>query len=370
MRAHASISHKVESVTEGKAGMIGARPGGAGRQSRIRRGLFAGIAALIIFALPPALRAGEPLLPAGMVSVDGQLYSTLKAAFEAAHPYSKIRIAPGEWYEGGVITADGVVIEAAGAHIIGASVEGKAALVVRADNVEIHDLECSRISVPDRNGACVRLEGRNLALAHVHFHDSEEGLLTGPAPGTVAIWNSRFERLGQAGRAHGIYVGGGRLHISRSRFLAARDQGHEIKSRALENIIEDSVIASADGDDSRLIDISNGGVLVIRRCVLQEGPASVNHDLIGYGLEGMAKGAAHRIRIEDSIIINDAGRPVTFLARPKGAPTPELYGNLFVGDFRDSLRDRRLNRRENDRTAAGLPAAPVIPEPPLLDGGR
>ncbi len=334
------------------------------------QGLVAGLAPTSAAAPIRAARAASDEPPPGMVRVDGELYSTLKAAFEAARPYSRIRIAPGEWFEGGVITADGVVIEAQGAHIVGATVEGKAALVVRADNVEIHGLECSRISVPDRNGACVRLEGRNLALAGVHFHDSEEGLLTGGDPGTVAIWNSRFERLGRAGRAHGIYVGGGRLHISRSRFLASRDQGHEIKSRALENVIEDSVIASAGGDDSRLIDISNGGVLIVRRSVLQEGPASVNHDLIGYGLEGLAKGATHRIRIEDSIIISDADRPVTFLARPKGAPRPEFFGNLFAGRFRDLSDDRPLNRHADDRAAAGLPPAPTIPEPPLLRGGR
>ncbi len=332
--------------------------------------LLALLAGVLVSFVPFGARAGEDEPPPGMVRVNGDLYSTLKAAFEAAQPYARIRIAPGEWFEGGVIAADGVVVEAQGAHIVGAAVEGKAALVVRADNVEIHGLECSKISVADRNGACVRLEGRNLALAGVHFHDSEEGLLTGNDPGTVAIWNSRFERLGRAGRAHGIYVGGGRLHISRSRFLASRDQGHEIKSRALFNLIEDSVIASADGDDSRLIDVSNGGVLIIRRSVLQEGAASVNHDLIGYGLEGLAKGAEHRIRIEDSIILNDADRPVTFLARPKDAPRPELFGNLFVGRFRDVGNDAPLNRHVGHRAKAKLPPAPTIPEPPLLTGGR
>ena len=313
-----------------------------------------------------APQAAAPRTPApGEVLVDGRSFHSLKAAAEAAVPFSVIRIGPGEWLEAMVITAEGAVVEGRGAHLMRRAAEGKAAIVVKADNVEIHDLECSGIAVPDGNGACVRLEGRNLALVGVHFHDSEEGLLTGPDPGTVAIWDSRFVRLGRAGRAHGIYVGGGRLHISRSFFLAAGDQGHEIKSRAAETVIEDTVIASLDGDDSRLIDVSNGGRLVIRRSLLVEGPASVNHDLIGYGLEGLAPDRPHRIEITDCLVINDKDRPVTFLARPGGAAVRMLLsGNVFVGRFRDA-RDFPGNRLLADRAAARLPPAPELPALPL-----
>ncbi len=313
-----------------------------------------------------AAKAKTQRMPrAGEVLVDGAVFHSLKAAFEAARPFSHIRIGPGDWLEAVVVTAEGVVIEGKGAHLRGRAAEGKAAIVVKADNVEIRGIACSGIAVPDHNGACVRLEGRNLALSGVHFHDSEEGLLTGPDPGMVAIWDSRFERLGRAGRAHGIYVGGGKLHISRSFFLAARDQGHEIKSRAAETIIEDTVIASLGGGDSRLIDVSNGGRLVIRRCVLEEGTASVNSDMIGYGLEGLAANRTHRIEIIDSLVINDKDRPVTFLARPKSAVLRILViGNVFVGRFRDAI-DGRMNRLLAGRKAAGLPPAPALPELPL-----
>ncbi len=313
----------------------------------------------------PAEAEGKRQPEAGEVLVDGAVFHSLKAAFEAARPFSRIRIGPGDWLEAVVVTAEGIVIEGKGAHLRGRAAEGKAAIVVKADNVEIRGIECSGIAVADRNGACVRLEGRNLALSGVHFHDSEEGLLTGPDPGMVAIWDSRFERLGRAGRAHGIYVGGGKLHISRSFFLSARDQGHEIKSRAIETIIEDTVIASLDGVDSRLIDVANGGRLVIRRSVLAEGTASVNSDMIGYGLEGLAGDRPHRIEITDSLIVNDKDRPVTFLARPKNATLRLMViGNLFVGRFRDAIDDR-MNRLLASRKAASLPPAPELPAPPL-----
>ena len=337
----------------------------SGPARRRPRALACILAVMMALGACPGQAAEDRAPQAGEVLVDGDVFHSLKAAFEAARPFSRIRIGPGDWLEAVVVTAEGVVIEGKGAHLRGRAAEGKAAIVVRADNVEIRGIECSGIAVPDRNGACVRLEGRNLALSGVHFHDSEEGLLTGPDPGMVAIWDSRFERLGRAGRAHGIYVGGGKLHISRSFFLSARDQGHEIKSRAAETIIEDSVIASLGGADSRLIDVANGGRLVIRRSVLEEGPASVNSDMIGYGLEGMAADRSHRIEITDSLIVNDKDRPVTFLARPKGAALRLLViGNVFVGRFRDAI-DERMNRLLAGRKVAGLPPAPALPELPL-----
>ncbi len=67
------------------------------------------------------------------------------------------------------------------------------------------------IAVPDGNGACIRLEGQNLTVDHCYFHDSQQGILTGPRPGLVQISRSRFERLGHGGQAHGIYIGGGHL---------------------------------------------------------------------------------------------------------------------------------------------------------------
>ena len=74
--------------------------------------------------------------------------------------------------------------------------------------------------------------------------------------------------------------------IRRSEILSSKGQGHEVKSGGYVTLIEDSVIASMDGVDSRLIDVTQGGRLTIRRSVLEEGRASANSDMIGYALEG------------------------------------------------------------------------------------
>ena len=70
----------------------------------------------------------------------------------------------------------------------------KNTLVVMGNSVLIEGLECSGIHVPSGNGACLRLEGKDITIRKVFFHDSEEGILGGR--GLTVIEDSRFERLG------------------------------------------------------------------------------------------------------------------------------------------------------------------------------
>lgn len=228
---------------------------------------------------------------------------SLQSALNRIAPDGTVVLHAGVYREAAYVRRHGTHLRArAGAHLVGTAVGGKGALVVAANDVVIEGLACSGIAVRDRNGACVRLEGRNLTLRGVHFFDSEEGLLAGKNSGRVVIEDSRFENLGRAGRAHGIYVNGGELIVRRSVFLASKDEGHEIKSRASRTIIEDNVIASLDGLDSYLIDISNGGEAIIRRNLLQEGPASANRSSISFAMEG-DRYKDSRIAIEENVIV-------------------------------------------------------------------
>ncbi|MGH6916895.1 MAG: right-handed parallel beta-helix repeat-containing protein, partial [Geminicoccaceae bacterium] len=163
-----------------------------------------------------------------------------------------------------------------GAHLRDHAVEGKAALVVRADGVVIDGIECSGVRVRDNNGACVRIEGDDLTVRNVHFHDNQEGILSGPGGGLLLVENSLIERNGFGGQAHGVYVGPEveRFIFRNNRVLATTGAGHGLKSRAQQTIIESNLIAGLDGRDSRAIDIPNGGEVVIRGNVLQKGPNS------------------------------------------------------------------------------------------------
>lgn len=257
---------------------------------------------------------------------------SLQVALNRIAPGGVLVIHPGDYREAAYVRRDRTVIRALpGARLVGAAVGGKGALVVRANDVTIEGLACSGISVPSRNGACVRLEGHNLTLRRVHFFNSEEGVLAGHRAGSILIEDSRFEHLGRGGQAHGIYTGGGELIIRRSLFLASKGQGHEIKSRAARTVIEDSIVASLGGNDSYLIDISNGGVAEIRRSVLEQGPASVNDTAIAFGREGI-RNEGSRLTIEGNLILVD--RPRTIVVGSAG-PAAAFARNVVAGPRTD-----------------------------------
>ena len=294
---------------------------------------------------------------AGDANPPRQPVALVKTLIEGLRDGQSVTIPPGVYREAATVSANNVTISAHGVRLEHASAEGKAALVVTGNNVTIEGLECAHIRVADGNGACVRLEGRNLTLRKVIFTDSQSGLLSwNRDSGTVLIEDSRFERLG---RAHGVYIGRGQTHlvIRRSWFLSSTAEGHEIKSRGARNTIEQNVIASLDGVDSRLIDLPEGGENIIRKNVLEKGPNSSNQDLIGIGLEGQnGLHARNSTIIEDNLVIMER-RGANVLAHHRHVPAPRVERNKVVSREKVS----GTNTWHRDRQSAGLPEYPALP---------
>jgi len=305
-------------------------------------------------------------------------YESLTKALREAETGSVIIMAPGLYAEAAVVRANHVTIKAEpGARLSGAAAEGKAALVLKGEDTVIESLECSGITVPDQNGACVRLEGRNLTLRHVYFHDSEQGLLANDDTGDISIEDSRFENLGFNGRAHAMYVNQAKsLTIRNTTVLSTKGKGHGIKTRAAKTLIEHTVVASLDSQDSRLIDASVGGDVVIRDCVLEKGPRSDNVEAIGYGLEGMTW-PTNGLTIENTTFIMD--RSSSALAKSKitghmmggkvigggNASIKRFIGKIvgiaFPGKIGDNLDLDGNVQWFSDREAAGLKPFPELP---------
>ena len=182
---------------------------------------------------------------------------------------------------------------------------GKGYILSQGNNLTVENIECRYINVSDGNGACIRQEGKDLTLNHVYFHSSQEGILeTAKEIGFIKIFDSRFERLGFNGQAHGIYTNKAEVAIYQSLFVAAKSEGHAIKVRGKRLYIEASVIASLSSDDSRLIDMSNGGELIVKNSILEQGPKSTNGQMIGFGLEGI-KHVKNQIQLVGNIIYLD-----------------------------------------------------------------
>jgi len=241
-------------------------------------------------------------IPPGIILVSGMPYHSLKEAQAALRDGDVMVMAEGIYTEPLVIVKNNVEVRGSGRVVFdGASAEGKAAIITKGKDISISNIECRNIAVPDQNGACVRAEGDGLVVDHVYFHDSEQGILSGNQQ-TIKIIDSRFEHIGKLGLSHGIYIGGGELFIADSLFLAAKSEAHGIKSRAAKTMITGSVVASFSSVDSRLVDVSNGGELVIEHSVLEQGPKSANSTAIGYGLEGF-RYSENSVRLEHNVII-------------------------------------------------------------------
>ncbi|MBV1915521.1 MAG: hypothetical protein KUG72_09045 [Pseudomonadales bacterium] len=285
---------------------------------------------------------------------------SLKAASKAVRNGDVLTIGEGVYHEPLVIRANDVKVVGVGHVVIeNTAAEGKGAIITKGNNTQIKNIECRNVKVRDRNGACVRHEGSGLTLTHVYFHHSQQGLLAGGKSGHVLIEDSRFERLGLAGRAHGIYVNGGVLTLRNSMVLASKDQGHEVKSRAAVTTIENSVIASLSSGDSRLIDVPSGGVLTIKNSVLQKGVSSTNQDLIGYGLEKRGY-SENRVLLADNLILMERTRGNMLFHKHGSLPDAVARNNVIIA--REEPQITGVNVLFEDRSEAGLADYPMLPK--------
>ena len=260
------------------------------------------LAALASGAAPAAAR----VLEAG----PGKLYALPSAAIAQARAGDTVRIAPGTYADCATIAQDKLTVEGdgPGARLAGKACAGKAILVVSGKDVAIRNLTLSGARVPDRNGAGIRAEGGNLTIENVRFEDNENGLMTAAIPGArIAVLGSTFAGNGKCEPvcAHAIYAGRiSALRVERSRFEATKD-GHHIKSRAaLTEILDTDIDDGPAGTASYLVELPNGGDLVLAGSRLRKGPRAANKTaIVSIGAEG-ASNATLSLRISGNTASN------------------------------------------------------------------
>jgi pectate lyase len=260
-------------------------------------------------------------------------------AIAAAKDGDVINIASGEYFDCAMVNQNVLTIQGSGPGtvITDKPCGGKALLVEHGDKIIIRNLTLQRARVPDGNGAGIRYEGGNLTVDNVKFINNQDGILGNDVPnGTVRISNSEFLQNGVCERAcsHGVYFGHMALvHIERSRFFETK-QGHHIKSRAARTeVIGCDISDGENGNSSYLIDISNGGSLIVRDSRMQKGPKSDNHAYaISIGAEGVEQ-PTRQILIEHNTFTNDLPMQTTFVRNLTATPA-ELVSNVFKGKVR------------------------------------
>lgn len=257
-------------------------------------------------------------------------------AAAAASAGDIIRIAPGDYTDCAVWRTNRLTIEATGegAVLADKSCAGKGIFVIDGNDITVRNITFERAAVPDANGAGIRAEGRNLTVEHSRFIDNENGILANPNPGsTIRIVDSEFRGNGKCDEAcaHGIYINAiDRLEIEHSRFI---DQhvGHHIKSRALSTVLIDNDIADGpNGNSSYLVDIPNGGDVLIQGNRLQKGKMSENTGTaIPIGEEG-ARNPTHELIIRDNNFTSDLPASTVFVRNATKTPAA-LTGNHLQG---------------------------------------
>ena len=118
------------------------------------------------------------------VCSEGCEFSDLNAAIKSLPTGSTISVAPGVYGACAIVDKPLQVIglkDASGksAHLTATACDGKGALVLRASGIVIQGLEISSITVPDKNGACIRIDPQagDVTIRDLYCHDSENGVL-------------------------------------------------------------------------------------------------------------------------------------------------------------------------------------------------
>ena len=277
---------------------------------------------------------------AGTLSVGaGKEYATVSAAAAAASDGDHIVIAPGQYFDCAVLRANNLTVEgtgpATGVVLTDKTCEGKALLVAAGSNITVRNLTLTRARVPDGNGAGIRSEGANLTVEGVQFINNQNGILTSNDPtSVVTVRKSVFTKNGVCGDAcaHGIYAGHiAALRVEDSVFRQTRE-GHDIKSRAARTEVTGCDIAEGqDGTGSYLIEVPNGGAVIIRNNTLEKGPRSGNHTAaISIGAEGVTQ-PTPEITVEGNKFRND-GDYHTVLVLNVTATEATLKGNTISGE--------------------------------------
>jgi hypothetical protein len=265
-------------------------------------------------------------------------YKTVRTASEAVQDGDIVEIDCGI-YSRDVATwrKNNVTVRAIGGRVhlrADGSYEGKKAIwVVQGGNFTAEGIEFSGASVPDRNGAGIRVEAPGLiTIRNCYFHDNENGILTWNEPDSeVIIENSTFENNGYGdGQSHNMYIGRIRSFILRGCYSHKARIGHNVKSRARNNYIYYNRIMDEDsGIASYQIDLPEGGRSFIIGNIIQQGRWAINSAIISYAAENALSGVLS-LYVINNTIVNDRPNGGIFLKMRIGT-IARIINNIFYG---------------------------------------
>jgi hypothetical protein len=325
-----------------------------------------GFALATLLAATCAANASAATLSVG----PGKTYAAPCAAFAAAKDGDTIEITGGTTYSGDVCTVARSNLTIRGVNgrpkidAAGKNAGGKGTWVVTGSNNTIDNVEMVGARVNDRNGAAVRLEGTNLTLRNIFFHDNENGLLTGANTNSdILIEYSEFGHNGAGdGQSHNLYVGHVKSLTFRYSYSHDANVGHNLKSRAITNTIVYNRFSStapgqtgstAAGQPSYEINLPNAGTSYIIGNVIQQPAVSQNTGMVTYGEEGATN--PQDLYVINNTFLNDNANGGTFLFISGKVSKPALIqNNIFSGIGTLSTQASAVQKTNFRSVAAGF----------------
>jgi hypothetical protein len=289
---------------------------------------------LAVAALMPLAAHAGPVLQVG----PRRAVKTLAAAARQARDGMLIEVDAGE-YVADVATwpQHELTLRAVGGRVrlvaAGAHAQGKAIFVTTGRRQRIEGFDFMGCTVPDRNGAGIRLEAGSLTLVDCGFRDNENGLMTANDEGIeLDIVDCDFGTiLPRAGLTHNLYVGAiKRLAVSGSYFHHGM-LGHLLKSRAaLNHILYNRLSDEIGGRASYELEFPNGGVAVVMGNLIMQSSTTENPHVISFGAEG-ATWEKQALYLVNNTLVDQLPSGGIWLRVKAPQADVAVVNNLFVG---------------------------------------
>ena len=252
----------------------------------------------------------------------GEEYETIQAAVAAATNGDTIDVNAGTYAVGDMKISDNLTFVAVGGTVDivpPASTTkynvSKGLFIVGTDtsapNVTIEGFSFSGAKSTASNGAGIRYQSGNLTLEDDSFSNNQDGILAPPfvdGTGTIDINDCVFDHNGAGdGQSHNLYIGYINTFIMTNSISEDAVVGHEVKSRAENNIIEDNqIIDGPTGTASYSIDLPEAGNDIIQGNTIEKGPDASAPIAIHIG-GPMEPYANSSVLIQDNTFINNYG---------------------------------------------------------------
>lgn len=295
--------------------------------------------ALLMAGLAPALAQAAPAQKAPVLQIGPRrAVKSLAAAARQARDGMLIEIDAGDYVgDAATWTQNDLTLRAVGgrARLVaaGAHAQGKGLFVTAGRRMRIEGLDFSGATVPDRNGAGIRLEAGSLTLVDCGFRDNENGLLTANSDDIeLDIVDCDFGTiLPREGKTHNLYVGAiKRLAVTGSYFHHGL-HGHLLKSRAaLNHILYNRLSDEIGGRASYELEFPNGGVAVVMGNLIMQSSTTENSHVISFGVEG-ATWAKQALYLVNNTLVDQLPTGGIWLRVAPREAEVVLANNLLVG---------------------------------------